>query len=96
MIVVFHEQAEEELREAAKYYASRREGLGVDFLAEVRGATRILQEHPRLGHAVSRRVRRLLVRRFPYALICRAEVGRIFILAVAHLKRRPGYWHERK
>ena len=96
MIVVFHEQAEDELREAAMYYASRREGLGVEFIAEVRSATRILHEHPRLGHAISRRVRRLLVRRFPYAVIYRVEAGRLFILAVAHLKRRPGYWRERQ
>jgi plasmid stabilization system protein ParE len=96
VIVVFHEQAEDELMEAAKYYASRREGLGVDFIAEVRSATRVLQEHPRLGHAVSRRVRRLLVRRFPYAVIYRAEAARLFVLAVAHLKRRPGYWRDRR
>ncbi len=94
-IVVFHEEAEEELKEAARFYAGRRERLGAEFVVEVRHATHILQEHPGLGHAVSRRVRRLLVRRFPYAVIYRAEADRIFILAVAHLKRRPGYWRER-
>jgi plasmid stabilization system protein ParE len=94
-IVVFHEEAEKELKDAARFYAARRENLGAELVVEVRHATRILQDHPALGHAVSRRVRRLLVRRFPFAVVYRAETDRIFILAVAHLSRRPGYWRQR-
>jgi plasmid stabilization system protein ParE len=42
-----------------------------------------------------RRLRRLLVPRFPYGLLYRVEDERIFIVAVAHFSRRPGYWRSR-
>ena len=39
--------------------------------------------------------RRLLLRRFPYAVIYRLDPGRIIVLAIAHQRRRPGYWQRR-
>lgn len=38
------------------------------------------------------RTRRLLVGRFPYQVVYRLRATEIVIVAVAHLKRRPGYW----
>jgi len=44
--------------------------------------------------------KKVLTGRFPFNLIYTIEPGRILIIAVAHQKRRPGYWayrlHERK
>jgi len=40
-------------------------------------------------------LRRFLVRRFPYGLLYRNEPTAIFIVAVMHLRRRPGYWKGR-
>jgi len=39
--------------------------------------------------------RRFLLRRFPYSVIYRVEPSRIVIVAIAHGRRRPGYWKER-
>jgi hypothetical protein len=39
--------------------------------------------------------RRALVARFPYQVVYRIRPGEIVIVAVAHLKRRPGYWKNR-
>lgn len=94
--VVFHPEAEGEFLAAAEFYEAHRRGLGVELIAEVRHAARALQRHPELGHQFSRRLRRLLVQRFPYGLLYRIEAEEIFIVAVAHLSRRPGYWRRRR
>ena len=40
-------------------------------------------------------LRRRLVRRFPFGILYRIEPEEIVIVAVAHLRRKPGYWRER-
>jgi len=39
--------------------------------------------------------RRYTLHQFPFSLVYRVEPSRTFVLAVAHGKRRPGYWLER-
>ncbi len=93
--VRFHPDAEAELTAAGEFYETQAAGLGLDFVAEVRHAARMVAAHPEIGHRFSRRLRRLLVRRFPYGLLYRVEPDAIFIMAVMHLRRRPDYWKGR-
>ena len=93
--VIFHPEAEAEFLSAARFYEAHTPGLGFDYIVEVRRAARTLAKNPELGHRFSRRLRRFLVRRFPYGLLYRVESDQIFIVAVAHLRRRPGYWRGR-
>ncbi|MBA3346286.1 MAG: type II toxin-antitoxin system RelE/ParE family toxin [Gemmatimonadales bacterium] len=37
----------------------------------------------------------MALRRFPYSLLYRIETDRIYVLAVMHHRRRPGYWTDR-
>jgi plasmid stabilization system protein ParE len=67
----------------------------VDFVAEVRRAARAIAAYPEVGRRFSRRLRRTLVRRFPYGLLYRVEANTILVVAVMHLRRRPGYWRGR-
>jgi len=39
--------------------------------------------------------RRYLLRRFPFSVVYRIEPTRIVIVAMAHFRRRPGYWRSR-
>jgi len=94
--VIFHPEAEAELVAAAKFYEAGSTGLGTDFMGEVERATRALVAYSRIGHRFSRRLRRILVHRFPYGLLYRVESERIFVVAVAHARRRPGYWRHRE
>jgi toxin ParE1/3/4 len=93
--VVFHDFAEEELNEAAAYYARARHGLGDTFLAEVHRAVDELLVTPLAGTLVDKDVRWWLVRRFPYSVLYRVRDDHIRILAIAHPKRRPFYWRGR-
>jgi toxin ParE1/3/4 len=38
---------------------------------------------------------RLILSRFPYSIVFRERLHDIQIIAVAHAKRRPGYWSNR-
>jgi plasmid stabilization system protein ParE len=93
--VEFHPEAQDEFISAAQFYERETEGLGLDFIATVQHAYERLPEFPTSGAPLGRRLRRLLVPKFPYALLYRVEPERIHIIAVMHLHRRPGYWRSR-
>ena len=91
----FHPAAATELRAAARYYETRVANLGANFIAEVERASALITQYPSLGSRCDALHRRLSLRRFPFALIYRTDATRVTIVAVAHTKRRPGYWHDR-
>jgi hypothetical protein len=52
-------------------------------------------EHPDRHPVYIEGTRRLLLRRFPFGLVYEVYEGKALILAIAHHRRRPGYWTER-
>jgi plasmid stabilization system protein ParE len=94
--VEFHPEAQDELNAAAQFYEHQAEGLGLDFIMTVHRTSERLLESPASGSPFGRRLRRLLVPTFPYGLLYRVEPERIYIIAVMHLHRRPGYWRSRR
>ncbi|MBI3448450.1 MAG: type II toxin-antitoxin system RelE/ParE family toxin [Acidobacteria bacterium] len=95
--VRFSGPASEEFRAAVTWYETRRRGLGAEFLDATADTVRLIQRQPEAGSPAFKdpRTRRTLIRRFPYQLVYRLGEVEIVILAVAHLKRRPGYWKHR-
>lgn len=86
--------AEREFVEAARWYEDRA-GLGDDFIAEHDAALLHVRKSP-LSPATLDGVHRVArLRRYPYSLIYRIEDDTIFVVAVAHQSRRPGYWRRR-
>ena len=99
-LVRIHAAAAEEAAEAAAWYERERPGLGVDFERAVEAALDLLEEElvPLVsvpGIAGTRGVKRLLLRRFPYAVIVRESTAEVIVVAFAHTARRPGYWRGR-
>lgn len=93
-------RAAEELDQAADWYERQRGGLGPELVVEVRAAVRTLVEHPRAGSPVdgvdpALEVRRVRVRRFPYQVVYVMHDEDVVVIAVAHDRRRPGYWAAR-
>lgn len=93
--VTVHEEAAVEITEAAKYYEERVPGLGLLFLAAVEEGTREVLANPEAFQLVGDEMRHKLLKRFPYSLLYVVEPDRIRVIAVAHQKRRPGYWIHR-
>lgn len=85
-----------EFVEATLYYERQREGLGLRFIGEVERGVDVILEAWRRWPEVEPGVRRYRLNRFPYGLFYRlASEDEIEILAVADLRRRPGYWKDR-
>lgn len=93
--LAFHPEAEVEFARASEFYDAERAGLGAEFVNAVDQATAFVLAHPDAGTPVRAGLRRWLVRRFPYSIIYREEPERVYVLAVAHQRRQPGYWRER-
>jgi plasmid stabilization system protein ParE len=91
----FLSPAEEEMTEASLFYEGASAGLGSDFFDDVQRVIDVLREHPALGRRVGRGLRQALLHRFPFSLIYSVETAEVLIVAVAHQKRRPGYWRDR-
>ncbi|MEN8264228.1 MAG: type II toxin-antitoxin system RelE/ParE family toxin [Nitrospirota bacterium] len=93
--VKFLPDAEDEMYEAAIYYQAKTSGLGNDYLSEVERAVSSIAESPLSWPRIEGELRRRLVRRFPFCILYFIESEEIVIVAVAHLRRRPGYWKKR-
>ncbi len=92
----FHPDAQADYDEAVARYEGERRGLGVRFGLAVREATDRAAEAPLHGSPVSDNLRRVFVRRFPYAILYAVEAERVYVVAVAHFRRRPDYWRDRR
>lgn len=93
-------EAAREIDEAAMWYKSRQLGLGDDFITEFEDLLLQIRLRPSsfprlLDVPRDLGVRRAAMMRFPYALLFQDLEDHIRIIAVAHLRRRPGYWLNR-
>lgn len=100
MLVRFEDEARVEYRESGRWYEARVTGLGLQFFDEVDATLRQVIAFPKTGSRVPRvpsdlPVRRLAVKRFPYHVIYLETADALRVLAIAHDRRRPGYWRER-
>ena len=90
-------KVEWELTEGAVYYA--REGgaeLGRAFISEFERVVAFLCTHPRIGAEWRNGRRRFPLRRFRYSVIYYLRGDELRIIALAHHRRMPDYWAERK
>ncbi len=91
----FHPGAAAEYVAAAEYYQGISPELAVRFFKDVEFTILRLRKNPEAFRRTSQRVRRALCEDFPFAVLFVEEPDRIWIVAVMHGKRRPGYWGSR-
>jgi hypothetical protein len=87
-----------ELLEAIDFYEQRTEGVGLRFA----DAVNVVVEHlpnlqlkPIKGYESHGAFRREIGKPWPYRLVVIEHDETLFIIAVEHHKRRPGYWTSR-
>lgn len=98
--VRFEDEADTEYRLAGRWYEDRRPHLGVEFFDAVDAVIDRIVAMPRAGALVPQMppalsVRRRAVTRFPYQVVYLERPTHIRILAIAHDRRKPGYWQSR-
>ena len=92
---VFDPDARTEFLDAVRYYEECQEGLGRRFRIAIETAVQHVSETPFLYRSVIPPFRRYLLPKFPYSILYSIEPDHIRIIAVAHNKRKPGYWLKR-
>lgn len=97
MNVVFYQRAQNEFDEAVDFYAEHASiQVAEAFILDIQNTRRRLAERPEIGISISQKLRILHLRHFPYSLIYRVSRDAIIVNAVAHQRRRPGYWSGRR
>jgi len=91
-----HPAALAELKSALAWYLERSRSAATTFAAEVDRAINLIATSPARWPAGEHGTRKIVLRRFPYALIYRDLLDAVQILAIAHGHRRPAYWKERQ
>ncbi len=94
--VRFHPAAVMDAEEAAAWYAARSNHSSDKFVQEFERLVRQIALSPLRFPALGSGLRKAVFRRFPYGLVFEVETSEILVLAVAHAKRRPGYWRDRR
>lgn len=95
--IVLAADAETELRSALAYYELQATGLGADYRRSFDSAVQLIRENPRMyAVEIEPDVRVCPLRRFPYNVVYVELEDRIWVAAVAHQKREPGYWASRR
>jgi len=93
--VEFHPEASAEAEAAVHWYRERSTRAAEAFVAEMEKAFAAIAKAPDRWPRSEEGVRRFPLLRFPFWVIYRETSKSIQILAVAHARRRPGYWHAR-
>lgn len=91
------EPASLELAEAVRWYEERRPRWGARLFDAVNATMALIESHPEIGSPRRGRpaARQLKVRGFPYLVAYRIRPDDVYVVALAHAKRRPGYWRHR-
>ncbi len=81
--------AESDLKIAADWYASQKEGLDQDFIDEIEKTLIQIQGNPLQFAVVRKKIRMSIVKRFPYGIYFYLSAEIINVFAVFHFSRNP-------
>lgn len=93
--IEFHPEATQELEQAAAWYQERSDAAAKGFALAVDAAVNKISQKPERFPRVDQRHRASNLTKYPFQIIYRKEGEKIYVIAVAHAKRRPGYWRFR-
>lgn len=93
--VIIHADAELELLDAVAFYEERSEGLGLELEEDARRALAIIQQAPERWPLHTEGARRYVIQRFPYAVYYLDLPEKLWVVAFAHTRRKPGFWTHR-
>ena len=95
MPILLRPAAAADIEEAFLWYERQRAGLGNEFLAAVESTLDDVVADPTRYPAIHRDTKRVLVRRFPYAVLYRVYDEVVVVVAYMHGRRDPRRWRSR-
>lgn len=94
--VRFHPEAQAEYQAAFEWYQARSPLAADRFEAELEKVLGLVASSPTMFPLVDDSHRYAMLRRFPYSLVYQALPDGVHVVAVAHSRRKPGYWQGRE
>jgi plasmid stabilization system protein ParE len=94
-IVEFDSAAREEFDQAFDWYAARSSEAARRFVLEVEAALNRIERDPERFASTYAGCQYCSLTKYPYSVVYYHHNNRITVVAVAHAKRRPGYWRLR-
>ena len=91
----FHPDVSSEIKASYDWYQEQADGLGEDFLNELEYSYQAIVEFFDTWPKFSRDFRRFILSRFPFSVIYRKNNESVYVIAIMHHSRKPGYWLER-
>jgi hypothetical protein len=91
----FDPEALEEFRNAGRWYRARNPIVASEFRSVASAAVREIVQAPQRNAKYLYGTRRLIMQRFPFSVVYLDDPDMITMIAVAHSKRKPGYWKDR-
>lgn len=93
--IIVRREAQLEVQEAFDYYEEINKGLGFEFMRSLDAALQSVKRNPFAYQTIYKESRRVLLRKFPYAVFYIIEENRIIIIACFNQKRNPIDWLRR-
>jgi plasmid stabilization system protein ParE len=93
--LAFTGRATTDITDAFEWYSRQRSGLGEEFRAALSRAFDLIKLMPEAGPLVHGDLRRLLLRKFPFAIYYRVGTQRVEVRACLHQRGHPGTWRWR-
>jgi len=93
--VRLHPEAEREYLEALAWYRDRSVVVASDFELAVSKAVHAIEAAPQRWPSYFGEFRRYTLHRFPFSIVYQEMLSEVVVFAVAHGRRRPGYWRKR-
>ncbi|MEM9108518.1 MAG: type II toxin-antitoxin system RelE/ParE family toxin [Planctomycetota bacterium] len=90
-----HPGAQSEITGALQHYEENNLSVAEDLDKRIDAAVQLIALKPETWPAYIHGTRRYILRRFPFSLVYRESGGVIQIIALAHHRRKPGYWKKR-
>ena len=91
--LVFHPDVNSEIKHSYKWYQKQLHGLGDEFIQELEESFKSIRLLPNTWPKMGKSHRRFILSRFPYSVLYKIRADKeIFVLAVMHNHRKPGYW----
>ena len=91
----YHPEARIEADEAFDWYLDRSCAAAERFQRELETAQTAIQNAPEAWAEYLHGTRHYLLKRYPYVVVYRVTENRIAVIAIAHGRRKPGYWVDR-
>ncbi|MEX2215646.1 MAG: type II toxin-antitoxin system RelE/ParE family toxin [Phycisphaeraceae bacterium] len=91
----WHELAEEDFVEAVYWYKDKDPRVAEAFSDAIDHAVEMIVTAPERWPTHRYGTRRYVVRDYPYSVVYLVKSDHVFIVAVAHGRRRSGYWRKR-